>query len=57
MSRSELYDKIQAAIEENNIAGDEEALVLITAAVVMKTDMVSAISAYIIGYFKTEGSP
>ncbi len=57
MSRSELYDKIRAAIEKNNIAGDEEALVLITAAVVTETDMMSAISAYIIGFFKTEGSP
>ena len=57
MSESALYDKIKEVIEEQNQAGDEEAVALMTAAVVTETDMVSAISAHITGFFKAELSP
>ena len=57
MSESQLYKKIYEAIRQKNIAGDEEALAMMTAAVVMETNSVSAISAHINGFFKAEGSP
>ena len=57
MSGSQLYYKVVEAIRKENEPGDEEAVALMTAAVVTETDMVSAISAYITGFFKTEGSP
>ena len=54
MSKSELYDKIEEAIRKKSQAGDEEALAMMTAAVVTETDLVSATSAHIIGFFKAE---
>ncbi len=57
MSKSDLYDKIRAAIEKRNIDGDEEAVAMMTPAVVSEIGGVSAISAHITGFFKTEGSP
>ena len=50
MSASELYKEIEKVIEKENQAGDEEALALMTAAVVMETGDVSAISAYTTGF-------
>ena len=58
MSESELYSEIAWAIQKGNQAGDEEALALMTRAVVTEIDdEVSAISACITGFFKAEGSP
>ena len=57
MAESALYKKIEEAMYKRNSTGDDEALAMMTAAVVMETNNVSAISAYIIGFFKTEGSP
>ena len=58
MSESQLYYKIVEAIRKENEPGDEEAVALMTAAVVTEIDdEVSAISAHITGFFKAEGSP
>ena len=57
MSTSQLYEKIFEAISKRNEPGDEEAVALMTAAIVTETGWVSAISAYITGFFKAEGSP
>jgi len=54
MSKSELYKKIEEAICKKSQAGDEEAVALMTAAVVTEIDEVSAISAHITGFFKAE---
>jgi phage-related baseplate assembly protein len=57
MAESALYKKIEEAICKKSQAGDEEAVALMTAAVVTEIDEVSAISAHITGFFKAEGSP
>ena len=59
MAESALYKKIKEAMKKRNPTGDEEALALMTAAVVRRQtdDEVSAISAYITGFFKAERSP
>ena len=54
MSESQLYKKIVEAIRKQNEPGDEEAVALMTAAVVTEIDEVSAISAHITGFFKAE---
>ena len=59
MSKSALYKNILEAIRKKNQAGDEEAVALMTAAVVVEAPEyeVSAISAHITGFFKAELSP
>ena len=57
MAESALYKKIEEAMKKRNPTGDDEALAMMTAAVVTETAEVSAISAYITGFFKAEGSP
>ena len=59
MSASELYKNIQEAIEKGTQAGDDEAVSMLTAAVVLEAPAykVSAISAFITGIFKAARSP
>ena len=56
-AESPLYKKIFEAMEKRNPTDDDEALALMTAAVVTEANEVSAISAYITGFFKAERSP
>ena len=55
MAASELYEKIRDAIKKETQAGDEEARAMMTAAVLLETDLVSAISACITGIFQGRG--
>ena len=59
MSASELYKNIQKAIGKRTQAGDDEAVSMLTAVVVLEApdDYVSAISACTSGIFKAARSP
>ena len=57
MSSSQLYRNITKAIQKQTQEGDNEAVSMLTAAVVLETDRVSAISAFITGIFKAADSP
>ena len=59
MSASELYRNIEKAMQKKTQAGDDEAVSMLTAAVVLEApdDEVSAISACTTGIFKAARSP
>ena len=59
MSASKLYDNILEAIKKKTQEGDDEALSMLTAAVVLEAPAfeVSAISAFITSIFKAAESP
>ena len=61
MSASELYRNIEKAMQKKTQAGDDEAVSMLTAAVVLEAPdnvfLVSAISACITGIFKAARSP